>query len=158
MKTQLYIFLVGLFALATACDEKEEPYSPPSDPEKAILGKWELMELYQYDATVYQPTGYVEYLPDSIFGWYDYSTKKYERFEGKYWIESVVYPEGTDNILVLHYQNTWIDEEKYQYEYYPDKPYGNNFGCSFSGNQLELYTFGALSQTKMPTYIYKRKK
>ncbi|MDD2283882.1 MAG: hypothetical protein PHQ11_00565 [Paludibacter sp.] len=43
MKTEMMIFVSCLLIIGSVgC--KDESYIPPSDPEQAILGKWELIE------------------------------------------------------------------------------------------------------------------
>ena len=76
------------------------------DPNKAILGKWELVLLTRHggeDDIQYKPTGYVEYLPGGRMGWYDYTTEKYTLFEGKYWFKSFKGIEDTPQKKVFVY-------------------------------------------------------
>ena len=136
-----------------------------TDPEKAILGKWELVLLTRNggkDEVKHTPAGYIEYLPDGLMRWYDYATKEYTLFEGKYWLtlEMEDYNQWWD----LHYQNAWIERAEgtgyYLYIYdYPDKPLGFNFTCTFiSNNQIGLYDLDVWSFAGNFTYVYKRKK
>jgi hypothetical protein len=117
MKTKLYIFLAGLFAVLTACTEDE--YTPPSDPAKAILGKWEIYQAHGSDYIITNPPGYTEYLSDSLIRWYDYETKEISYLEEKYWIDSL-----------LHTKKKWMNPDLYitvdiysahSYEFYEDK-------------------------------------
>jgi hypothetical protein len=158
MKTKiLKLIVILLLAGMVSCGkDDEETYIPPADPKEAVLGKWELVAIG--DET-YKPTGYVEYLSDSIIAWYDYATKKQEILLGKYWFDAVPYSD-------IPYPNTtWVlchqeirNDDLSMYEYYKDKPYGNNFECSFTSNKMSLYCLDLLSIIAMPKYIYKRKK
>jgi hypothetical protein len=155
------IAVLLIMAGTVSCDNNEEDFSSPDpDPVKAIVGKWELLTLQQPDGSYkksYKPTGYVEYLPDSTMAWYDYATKKYEILRGKYWLDSNPYSER-ENDWMLHYTRIMIDDLS-MYEYYPDKPPGNNFECYFiSANKMSLYCIDILSYVRLPDYIYKRKK
>jgi len=89
MKPQIihtgFIILL-LLVMGTGC-EKDELL----DPAKAILGKWETIEMGNWPnmMQVTNNCGYKEFLPDSILREYDYETGEY--FYKKYWIDSLLY-------------------------------------------------------------------
>ena len=157
------------------------------DPNETILGKWELVQLIRYennkveDEHRWEPTGYVEYLPDSLMGWYDYTTKEYTLCKGKYWVRD---ENGADYVFrdktkyrnwILYYQLIWIRDGEYiidsrpnypystypdeileQYQYYPDKePNRIIFSCYFL-NQNMLSLWSPKGIVSFPEYIYKR--
>jgi len=107
------IFAV-ILAILISCN-KDEPYAPPSDPRQAILGKWELIERgFQNHTEPYKDNRYIEYLPDSIIGWYYYNTKEYTVSNRKYWIDTL-----------LHHKQIREDGHEiltdYTYLFYEDK-------------------------------------
>jgi len=84
---KLSTFTLLLCIMAAGC-EKEE--SLETDPAKIILGKWEIVEMGNYPnmESVDKPSGYKEYLPDSVLQEYDYETGSY--FYKKYWIDTLL--------------------------------------------------------------------
>jgi len=111
MKKLIFAVILTFFA---SCND-DEPYTPPSDPKKAILGKWELIEIGNWpNIFPSEPSYYIEYLPDSIIGIYDYNTKEYYISSRKYWIDSLFHEktireDGYEIII------------NYSYEFYTDK-------------------------------------
>lgn len=107
------IFAVSL-VIFVSCN-KDEPYTPPSDPKQAILGKWELIEIGNWpNMFPSEPSYYIDYLPDSIIGIYDYKTKEYYISSRKYWIDSLFHvktirEDGYEIIM------------NYSYEFFIDK-------------------------------------
>jgi hypothetical protein len=95
--------------------KKEDKYTPPSDPAKAILGKWEIIEQGNWpNMEPYEATGYIEYLPDSIIGVYNYSTKEYKYSNEKYWIDSLLQKstKREDGFrLILEYRYQFYDDK-----------------------------------------------
>jgi hypothetical protein len=73
----LAAIMLLLAGVIVSCGKEDDI---PNDPTKTILGKWELVELEYFDGRkeAYQPTGYIEYLPDGLMAWVDYATQKYE--------------------------------------------------------------------------------
>jgi hypothetical protein len=137
MKTKLFFLLLWVLIFTIACKE-EEPYSPPSDPAKAILGKWEIYQMHGLEYVITNPPEYIEYLPDSLIRRYDYETKEVSYLDEKYWIDSILlYRSGipTDNTPYLM---------EYGYEFYEDKM--KLYPFPFSGNHYYIN----------PTVIYKR--
>ena len=142
------------------------------DPITAILGKWELIRLYRNinDDIEYTPNGYVEYLSNNRFGWYDYKGKNFTLYKVKYRIDhklsldniGTVYEMGND--LVLHYENQIVEtsgygEEAIEYGHHIDKPFGNNFLLKFLNRDcISLYVLDANFIMGDYYYIYKRKK
>lgn len=57
------------------------------NPNKIILERWEIIGMGNYPdiEPVSDPSGFVEYLPDSILQEYDYETGEY--YYKKYWID-----------------------------------------------------------------------
>ncbi len=109
----LLIFILSFTLTTGGCDKDE--YSPPSDPAKAILGKWELIEIGNWP-NMYptEPSYYIEYLSDSLVGWYDYKTEEYFIKNFKYWIDSLYHEKRIreDGYEII---------QKYSYEFYDDK-------------------------------------
>jgi hypothetical protein len=131
MKTTIFkiSFLLLLFALAGGGCEKDKVYFPDPDPAKAILGKWEIIQMGS--EPVKNPSGYKEYLADSILREYDSKTGNLV-FTKKYWIDSLLH-EGisredgflltfeykyqfNENKLILEYNNmiAWYNTFIYQ--------------------------------------------
>lgn len=79
----LLIFLISWALVATSCQKVDvEP-----DPAKAILGKWEIIEMGNWPnmESIVNPVAYSEYLVDSVLREYDYEKQTY--FTKKYWID-----------------------------------------------------------------------
>ncbi len=83
----IWLFFFAIFVILTGCEKKKQI---EKDPAKAILGKWELVEMGNYPVLeeIEDPSGYVEYLPDSIRRVYNYQSKEFT-YE-KYWIDSLL--------------------------------------------------------------------
>lgn len=74
MKKTIYITLCIIGILSFSCEKEKIE----TDPKKAILGKWEIVEDGNWpDLEPCQATQYVEYLPDSLIRVYDYKTGVY---------------------------------------------------------------------------------
>ena len=78
-------------------------------PSEAILGKWEKIEIGNWPDMdiISEPSGYREYLPDSILVEYNYESGK--SFSMKYSIDTLLYeyvsiPNGSPLILKYKYQ------------------------------------------------------
>ena len=128
------IFTV-IFIVLISCN-KEDPYAPPSDPKQAILGKWELIERgFQNHTEPYQDNRYIEYLPDSILGWYYYDAKEYTVSNIKYWIDTLLHEKQ-----IREDGHEIITE--YTYQFYKDKMWLQYI------NKLAIFD----------TFIYQRKK
>jgi len=139
------------------------------DANVLILGKWELVLLDGGPGKErkYEPTGYVEYLPNGHFGWYDYETKEYTLYEGKYWLDKThnefPLPERFKDYWVLHYDNPRIFYEDvgmfgYKYQQYQDRPPKNNFLLKFiDQNTKSLFCLDLIPAFPHPDFIYKRK-
>lgn len=96
--------------IGTGCKKEEQQ---GTDPAKAILGKWKLQSVGYTDVTA-NNLGYLEYLPDSVYRWYDYETKQYTN--GNYWLDSLyLYNNSNDSINF----NMFIG--KHEYYFYNDK-------------------------------------
>jgi len=69
---QLPILLVLIGITCFSC--KEDKVEVEIDPAEAILGKWELIEIGNWPNMnpIDEPTGYREFMPDSILCDYDY--------------------------------------------------------------------------------------
>lgn len=107
------LFLITILVFTFLSCKKEDKYTPPSDPTKAILGKWEAIEMGNWpDMKPIKDVGYKEYLLDSILREFDYKTQTYT-FIKKYWIDTLLH-EGT-------YYNGRFVETTYTYKFYEDK-------------------------------------
>jgi hypothetical protein len=131
-----------------------------TDPAKAILGKWEFVGIQPYNSKVEprEPSGYLEFLPDSLVAWYDYATKDYVLLEWRYWLETTVCEYGW---LTLRFRNPaggttierplWMDWRGYTYPMHELK--------FLSKNKLEVYDNSMdCDPNPCPTLIYQRKK
>ena len=76
-----------LIALLSGC--KQETVT--LDPRQQILGKWEIFYLGngEYRPPDTNPSGYSEFLPDSVLLEYDYATKT--TYKRKYWIDTLLH-------------------------------------------------------------------
>lgn len=83
-----------------------------TDPTIAILGIWEVIEYGNWPdmRAIEDPTGYKEFLPDSILREYDYQTGEY--FYKKYWIDTLLYEIQTRN------DGVEIVSPRYHYQFY----------------------------------------
>jgi hypothetical protein len=102
----LYLFgIIGIIILSCKKEGKE------IDPAKAILGKWEIIEMGNWPIMdpIKEPSAYKEYLPDSILREYEYKTGNI--FVKKYWIDSLFHESIGNGQLVF----------EYKYEFYDDK-------------------------------------
>ncbi|WP_148289431.1 hypothetical protein [Fibrella aestuarina] len=63
----------------------------PLDPRQQILGKWETFYVGngEYRPPIANPTGYQEFLPDSVLLEYTYADKT--TYRRKYWIDSLLH-------------------------------------------------------------------
>ena len=85
-----------------------------TDPQKAILGKWEIVEMGNWPNMdpIEDPLGYEEYLPDSVLRQFDYKTNT--SIYKKYWIEdstlliSTLREDGLE--LVFEYKYDFFDK------------------------------------------------
>ena len=98
------LLLVTVFVF-TSCRENEVDL----DPAEAILGKWEKIEIGNWPDMdhISEPSGYREYLPDSIMVEYNYESG--DSFYTKYSIDTLLYeyvsiPNGSPLILKYKYQ------------------------------------------------------
>lgn len=80
MKELVLILSIVLFS--QSC--KKEPIE--TDPQKLILGKWELVESGNWPDMDQLPiVGFYEYLPDSLLRYFQYEENEYT-WETKYWM------------------------------------------------------------------------
>lgn len=88
-KITRFLFLFGIIGIFSFGCEKEKI---KIDPTKAILGKWEIIEMGNWPdmEPVTEATGYQEYLPDSVLREYDYEKQSFT-FYKKYWIDSLLH-------------------------------------------------------------------
>jgi len=143
-----------------SCSDDKVNEEVDINPEKAILGKWELVLLNgASDEKQYIPTGFVEYLPDGQMAWYDYATKKYTVLDTKYWLEKEDNP-GGDPYWTLYYRGLWIKlDDGTRHLLYPDSQGCDIQHCTFiSNNRMGLTQLCVFAIAGSYTYIYKRKK
>ncbi|MBN1822578.1 MAG: hypothetical protein JW833_17780 [Prolixibacteraceae bacterium] len=81
--------IILLLIIIVAGCEKDEPLE--TDPAKIILGKWEMIKIGNYPKmeSIINPSGFKEYLPDSILKIYEYKSGNYTI--RKYWIDSILH-------------------------------------------------------------------
>ncbi|WP_186755653.1 hypothetical protein [Echinicola salinicaeni] len=127
----LLTFLIGWALITSSCQKVDvEP-----DPAKAILGKWEIIEMGNWPnmEPVVNPVAYSEYLVDSVLRECDYEKQTY--FTKKYWIDDSLLYEG------IYRENGYLLTIRYRYEFF-DK---NN------KLRLDLQALGIYN-----SFIYKR--
>lgn len=130
-KLKFTVALIGVVGI-TAFSCRKDPIE--TNPAKAILGKWEIMEIGNWpDMSPYSASEYVEYLPDSIFRVYNYTTKEYLYSNERYWIDSVLHKsiKREDGLILIR-----------------------TFKYKFYDNKLRLDYENMLAQFN--TFIYKR--
>jgi hypothetical protein len=110
------LFFAIILTILVSCNG-DEPYTPPADPKKAILGKWELIEKGSGGVTEpVKATRYVEYLENSTMGYYYYDTKEYIVPDAIYWIDSLFYQGSYDKtIFIEHFYKFYEDKMWLQY-------------------------------------------
>ena len=129
MKKTIYITLCIIGILSFSCEKEKIE----TDPKKAILGKWEIVEDGNWpDLEPCQATQYVEYLPDSILREYEYKTKN--SYFKKYWIE------GSTLLISTLREDGFELVFKYKYDF-------------FDNNTLRLESYSVMMSN---TSIYKR--
>ncbi len=107
---KLSLITLLLFLFGAGC-EKEEPLE--TDPAKIILGKWEMIEMGNYPnmKPVENPSGYKEYLADSVLREYNYETGSL--YYKTYWIDTLLH-EGvyrSDGYLVaISYKYNFVNK------------------------------------------------
>jgi len=111
------IILFGIIGIFSFSCEKEKI---ETDPAKAILGKWVVIEMGNWPdmEPVSNPGGYKEFLPDSILREYDYETGEY--FYKKYKIDTLLYEYITreDGFqLTITYKYQFLNNNKLRLEH-----------------------------------------
>jgi hypothetical protein len=103
MKKIYAIFFVLLFITALVGCSKDEPLPNVTDPQKAIIGKWEEVKIGTSRNNVFEvsPSGYTEYLTDSTYRFYDYETRSSSY--GDY--------ELNDSLLIYFYYDVDSEED-----------------------------------------------
>ncbi len=105
------IFITVLFAVSGCDREKIDPFD---SAKRAILGKWEIIELGNWPVmNTYPANGYDEYLPDNTVHFFDYESQQVTS-QRKYWIDSLLHESITreDGFELVF---------DYDYEFYEDK-------------------------------------
>ena len=154
----IVLFLAGWF---TSCSNK---MNDDLGTEKAILGKWELVEMQRSDKVhvPLKPNGYYEFRPDSVAVWYDYNTK--HTIVMKYWLESIPIDQSSikpkDNEWHLHFQSDPDGiPDGIRIGFYPELYVQGWMHCTFfSKNQIGMSN--TIDPTLVPPniYMYQRKK
>ena len=130
MKKIIYITLCIIGILSFSCEKEKIE----TDPKKAILGKWEIVEMGNWPnmEPIEEPLAYEEYLPDSILREYEYKTKN--SYFKKYWIE------GSTLLISTLREDGFELVFKYKYDF-------------FDNNTLRLESYSVMMSN---TSIYKR--
>ena len=105
------IFITVLFAVSGCDREKIDPFD---SAKRAILGKWEIIELGNWPVmNTYPANGYDEYLPDNTVRFFDYESQQVTS-QRKYWIDSLLHESITreDGFELVF---------DYDYEFYENK-------------------------------------
>jgi hypothetical protein len=113
-KKTLYCFIIlTIVCISLFCCEKEKI---ETDPAKAILGKWEIIEMGNWpDMDPIPAAGYTEFTLDSIVRFFEYSYNQFTS-QGKYWIDDSLFYESylrEDGFeLVLRYLYQFLDNNQ----------------------------------------------
>jgi len=88
---------------------KDHNINPEIDPAENCFGKWEYYKRIRHEGTdeyQFNPTGYLELLPDGCWGWYDYETEEYIMAEGRYQLKNrpIIPTEGFSCMLEFEYK------------------------------------------------------
>jgi hypothetical protein len=110
-KITRFLFLFGIIEILSYSCEKEKI---ETNPAKAILGKWELIEMGNWPdmEPITNPGGYKEFLPDSILREYDYETDEY--YYKKYWIDTLLYE------CITREDGVQLVSPRYNYQFFDD--------------------------------------
>ncbi len=111
MKFKYIIFAAVSFAVSGCNGEKSDPFD---GAKRAILGKWEIIELGNWPVMNTCPAnGYNEYLPDNTVRFFDYESHQYTS-QKEYWIDSLLHESITreDGFELIF---------DYDYEFYENK-------------------------------------
>ncbi|MDX9847363.1 MAG: hypothetical protein RBT74_10315 [Tenuifilaceae bacterium] len=141
---KLTIYLVAFLVanIISSCD-REEPLPPVTDPQQAILGKWEITHLGNGNQLfpIKNPIAYEEYQTDSVLLTYNYEEEYI--FYGKYWIvDTLLFKESTYYINEAPgYADTLIVTEQYRFYF-----------INYNMLRLDLLNLIAINNTS----VYKR--
>lgn len=117
---QIIFLLGGVLFIFSCCKDNVEP--KVTDPKQALLGQWE--EIEDSFGPVTKPSGYDEYLPDSVRKSYSYVDKIF--YYEKYWIQDSLFfrsfkyvdpYDGTTTVFKWSYQFKFITRNKLQLEF-----------------------------------------
>jgi hypothetical protein len=129
-----------------------------TDPAKAILGKWEFVgvQLYKSKTEPRESSGYLEFLPDSLVAWYDYTIKEYVLLEWRYWLETAVSENGWHTLRFRNPAGGTTIERPLWMDWWGHFLHELKF---LSKNKLEVYddSYDGGPDPR-PTLIYQRKK
>ncbi|MCL2289161.1 MAG: BACON domain-containing protein [Bacteroidetes bacterium] len=131
-------------------------------PTKLIIGKWEFVRVIgtlHIESEEHTPNGYIEFLSNRRWGWFDYATNEFTLFETRYWLHHI-------------YGDSWDFEfETYERELvnwkgeviiYRDCPRfpDRRFSCVQRIRFLDCSTFTITihGTTGNATFVYARKK
>ena len=141
---KLTVYLVAFIVanIISSCD-REEPLPPVTDPQQAILGKWEITHLGNGNQLfpIKNPIAYEEYQTDSVLLTYNYEEDYV--FYGKYWIvDTLLFKESTYYINEAPgYEDTLIVTEQYRFYF-----------INYNMLRLDLLNMIAINNTS----VYKR--
>lgn len=112
-KWKLHRAIFVLMVFFIGCDEDQ--YTPVvTDPNKAILGKWEITHLGQ--GIVEDPIAYDEYLADSVLLVYNYQEKTFWKY--RYWFaDSLLFKSSTNIAYDGAEYDTIVTTFPYRYEF-----------------------------------------
>lgn len=102
-----FIIITLILFTTTSCEIGNT--DPFESSKKAILGKWEIIELGNWPNmnTIISPTSYKEYLPDGVLKEYEYETGNI--FNKKYRVDSLLHiiitrEDGFELVLDYNYE------------------------------------------------------
>ena len=154
MKLMYRIYFLLMTVMFCWSCKKDVPEDVGADT--LILGKWEFVRNSYISAgeifvEKHIPGGYVEFLPEGRFAWYDYQTKIYTLFEVRYFL-----------INQYWMYDDWILQNTNQAEYSHQKTaIGNPFGLpSLYNNIISFENKNTMMlhnhEKSIPYYIYSR--
>ena len=107
-QTKKVIVVLLILLVAISC----EKISNETDPEKIILGNWKMIEQGNWPVMYpIEPSGYMEYLPDSIKIEYNYDPP--ENYQINYWIDSLLHER-----IYLQEEHRYVLNTRYKFEFF----------------------------------------
>lgn len=102
MKNKLHYAPVLLFFILFSCKTKTDAPSP--DPEKAVVGKWQLIEVGNWPIMApIKSNGFLEFQPDSVLHYIN--AEKNDRRVSKYYFRDSILYRGALGYKTMFYED-----------------------------------------------------